>query len=159
MRKRSVFCIALALAAIMAFSGCGLFSKKETAVKEYASATLDGDDGKKVKVTVDISDGWFVEFASGAAYLYDGGKTADQEAEAMGLTLSMDVYEDYVNNYRDQPDYKVEDGVCSFTLEGDGSRYFAFDVGNGVGFLVTVSPENDADAAFARFKVEPYEEK
>ena len=50
--------------------------------EQTASAYLD-QSGKAVKVTVDLTGGWSVEFAPGAVYLYEGN-TDGEAATATG---------------------------------------------------------------------------
>ena len=57
--------------------------------EQTASAYLD-QSGKAVKVTVDLTGGWSVEFAPGAVYLYEGN--TDGEAAALRITLDEEVY-------------------------------------------------------------------
>ena len=60
--------------------------------EQTASAYLD-QSGKAVKVTVDLTGGWSVEFAPGAVYLYEGN--TDGEAAALGITLDEEVFQEY----------------------------------------------------------------
>lgn len=118
-------------------------------VKQSASAYLD-QDGNEVCVTVDLSDGWSVEFARRAVYLYDG---QGEEPAAVGITLDEEVYNGQVEIGKDQKDYTTEGGIVAFT-HPEGSRDYYFAVGEETFFLITVSKDYDGDTVMSRFTVE-----
>ena len=117
--------------------------------KQSASAYID-QDGNEVCVTVDLSDGWSVDFARDAVYLYDG---QSEEAVAVGLTLDEEVYNGQITVGKDQKDYTTQDGIVAFT-HTEGSRDYYFAVGEKAYFMITVSKDFDGDAVMARFTVE-----
>ena len=148
--------IALGIAAVMtacvaapAFAG-GKFEGKQT-----ASARID-QGGKEVSVTVDLSDGWSVEFASGALYLYDGPAYPEKEADVIALTLDQEVYDEYIQDAENHEDARTEDGITAYSEE-DGTKDYFFEVGDGSGafFMISVvNQDEDADAAMSRIAVE-----
>ena len=88
---------AFILAAALTFGTAAAASADYAFVNvQNASAYLE-QDGHEVRLTVDLSDGWSVEFAHAAAYLYDGPNDGVKEAIAMGLTLEKQVYDEYLS--------------------------------------------------------------
>ena len=133
---------------MFAFAGCGS-SGGDAAGPQTATATLDRDSNPIV-LTVDLSDGWSVDFASGAAYLYDGPEGGDVPSVAMAMSLEKDVYEGYIKDAKDQPNYKELENAVSYT-EDDGTTDYFTKVGDKAYLMVTVVKDADADAVFARF--------
>ena len=88
MKKAFVLCVIISMmCSMIAFA-----DETESFFPTYeqtASAYLD-QSGKAVKVTVDLTGGWSVEFAPGAVYLYEGN--TDGEAAALRITLDEEVY-------------------------------------------------------------------
>lgn len=122
---------------------------------QTASATLD-QGTNEVNVTVDLSDGWSVDFAPGAVYLYDGPNDEGVEAVAIGLTLDKEVYDDYIKDAKGNEDYYEEDGITFFT-DDDGSANYVFEVSDSSYFMISVDGNEDADEVFNRFDVTTYE--
>ena len=126
-----------------AFEGC-----------QTASAYLD-QGGNEVAVTVDLSDGWTVDFAPSAVYLYDGPNNDDTDAVAIGLTLEEDVYNGYIADAENQTDYRMDDGITSY-IEEDGSYDYFFEVGDDskAYFMISVNKDAEGDAVMSRIAVE-----
>lgn len=85
MKKAFVLCVIISMmCSMIAFA-----DETESFFPTYeqtASAYLD-QSGKAVKVTVDLTGGWSVEFAPGAVYLYEGN--TDGEAAASGIRIHL----------------------------------------------------------------------
>ena len=82
--------------------------------EQTASAWLDQGENE-VKVTVDLTDGWSVEFAKGAAYLYDGTADENAEAAAIGLTLDEEVFTEYMEAAQNSDSYREFAHSFTFT--------------------------------------------
>jgi len=151
--------IALAGAAALAFGFTAVGFGAETESEEYptyeqtASAWLD-QGGNEVLVTVDLTGGWSAEFAHGAVYLYDGKVDENTPATAIAVTLDQEVFEEYVASAPSQENYREFARSFSYTEE-DGSTDYFFSVGPDAYFMISVSPEEDADTVSSRFSVEP----
>ena len=141
-----VLCMALTLIAGAALAEGG---------KQTASATLDRDS-EPVVATVDLTGGWSVEFASGAFYLYEGEITKDRDADAIGLTLEKDVYEDYMAEATASDSCReVEGGVC---YETEDETDYVLAVGSDAYFLVAVPAGTDGDAILSRIDLKSEKE-
>ncbi len=121
--------------------------------EQTASAWLDQGENE-VKVTVDLTDGWSVEFAKGAAYLYDGEADENAEAAAIGLTLDEEVFTEYMEAAQSSDSYREFAHSFTFTEE-DGTNDYFFSVGPDAYFMIAVNPKADGDAVSSRFSVEP----
>ena len=129
---------AVSVIGISAFAGCAMKQGKNNDRKQITSAYLN-QSGSSVEATVDISDGYSCEFTRGAIYLYD--QNTDENAQAIGLTLDKDVYDEYMTDANNDKDHKeVKDGII-FTIDDqiayirtvDDNAYFAiFAYGDGV---------------------------
>ena len=121
--------------------------------KQTASAVLDRDENP-VRVIVDLSDGWSAEFASGAVYLYDEPNDGEIAAAAMGITLTEDVYEEYIEDAEEKEDFRTDDGITFYTEE-DGTQDYFLAVGEDeyAFFMISVLPGTDGDAAMSRIAV------
>ena len=119
--------------------------------RQTASAKLD-QDGEAVLVTVDLTGGWSVEFASGAVYLYDGEITEGREADAIGLTLEKEVYEEYLADAAKSDSCReVDGGVCYVS---EDTAYYALAVADSAYFLLDVPAGADGDAILSRIELE-----
>jgi D-alanyl-D-alanine carboxypeptidase len=127
--------------------------------KQSASGYLD-QDGNEVLVTVDLSDGWSVEFAHGAVYLYDGPNDVGKEAAAVGLTIDEEVYNEQLAIAETQDDYRADDGITAYT-EPAGSKNYFFAPGENSYFMIAVSEnaEEDADAIMSRISVQSVQDE
>ena len=123
--------------------------------EQTASAYLD-QSGKAVKVTVDLTGGWSVEFAPGAVYLYEGN--TDGEATALGITLDEEVFQDYTKEAKNSNSYSYREFAhCfSFTEENGYTDYF-FSPGSGSFFMISVRPGEDSAIVRSRISIEPAE--
>ena len=119
---------------------------------QTAYATLHEGDAE-VGVTVDLSDGWSVEFALGAVYLYNGRIEKNTEAVAMGLTLDREVFDEYVAEASEKDEYKEYARSISYA-DGDGTHRYLYSLSPDVGFLIAVSPEVNGDDTASRFSIE-----
>ena len=121
------------------------------AFEQSASAWLD-QDGNEVHVTVDLTDGWSVEFAHGAAYLYDENVTPDLDAAAIALTLDKETFDDYAKTAAESDSYREFARSFAYTDEEGWQNYF-YSLGPDVYFMVSVAPEADGDAVSSRFSI------
>lgn len=143
----AILTTAMILGSITAVSAVGFEGRQTASARLY-------EGGSEVVVTVDLSDGWSVEFAPGAAYLYDGTVSEGTEAVAVGLTIDEEVYNGQIAIGEDQKNFRSENGVTSFD-HPEGSHDYYFKAGENAFFMVTVSKDMDGDAVLERFAVEP----
>ena len=120
--------------------------------EQTASAYLD-QDGNEVKVTVDLTGGWSVEFAPGAVYLYDGTVDENTPATALGITLDEDVFQDHLKAAQEIESYREFARSFAYTEE-DGTNDYFFSLGPDTFFMISVSPDADGDIVSSRFSVE-----
>ena len=95
--KRMTFLLAAASIALT-LTACGTNATQDQPkpVRQTATAYLDQDKDTAVKVTVDLTGGWSVQFARGAVYLYEGEAAEDAESTAMLITLDQDAYDGHL---------------------------------------------------------------
>lgn len=109
-------------------------------------------DGKTVAVTVDLTDGWTVEYGENATYVYDGNTHGDDEAIAYGVYHSKEDYEETVREYSSYDSYEeVENGIRF--RESDGLSKYVMDLGNDVYYMIMASEPDQAEEIYARFDV------
>lgn len=120
--------------------------------EQTASAYLD-QDGNEVKVTVDLTGGWSVEFAPGAVYLFDGTVDENAPATALGITLDEDVFQDHMKAAQESDSYREFARSFAYTEE-DGTNDYFFSLGPDAYFMISVSPDADGDIVSSRFSVE-----
>lgn len=123
--------------------------------EQTASAVLDRD-GNAVKVTVDLSDGWSAEFAPGAVYLSEGSASEDVEADAIGLTLDKEVFDEYQELAVESDSYR-EYARCFSYVDDEGHTCFFYSVGPDAYFMIQVWSDEDPDEVSSRFAVEPFD--
>ena len=109
-------------------------------VKHIASAYLRQDSDNAAEVVVELTGGWSVEFARGAAYIAKGDNL--DETAAMLLVLQQEVYEDNLKEAMEDPDHKEADGGIYYTYY-DGRPAFLASVNDDVQYLISI--EGDAD--------------
>lgn len=117
-------------------------------VKQTATRTYEVD-GTRVVASIDVSDGYSVEFASGAVYLYKGENGPDGQVCAFGYLESQEDYETIIKENEGKLD-EVGGGV----IYNDGYNY-AYYVGENQYFMIAVQQESgvDPDSVYARFDV------
>lgn len=133
-------CVALAL-----MTGAALAEGRQ-----IASAVLDIDT-QPVIATVDLTDGWSVEFAAGAFFLYEGEFSEDTPAKAIGLTLEQDVYEEYLASAKASDTLRELDNGVAYDY--DEGTYYVIPVGSSAYFLLDVPAGEDGDAILARIEL------
>ena len=125
-------------------AGC---SAASTDVKQTASAKQIYGDDQVAIMTVDLSGGYSVEFASGAAYFYKGEPSED--VAAFGYIITKEEYDEEIaylsENAEDAKD--LGDGIYSY----DGAYYFPADDDLFIKVAVQESAMDDADSIFTRF--------
>lgn len=120
-----------------------------------SSASHEFDfDGNEVSVTVDLSDGWTVEFGKNATYLYS--VDSQDEAIANGVYVDKDQYGEMIREYSSYDSYEeVADGI-KFQESEDLAKY-VIDLGGGVYYMIMTHDTKQAEEIYARFKVEMIE--
>ena len=159
MKKAICLIGSVALCAAL-LAGCGQSgAPAETAadaVKQSASAWLTaGDDEGRFLAKVDLTGGYSVEFASGAVYLYDQ-EIVDGETEsvAMAVSLSEEVYNEYMDEANQSDTYREVDGAYVAYVNGSDEDSYLVQVGENGFVLITMDQGDDSDDLFARFAFE-----
>ncbi len=159
MKKAICLIGSVALCAAL-LAGCGQSgAPAETAadaVKQSASAWLTAEDDEgRFLAKVDLTGGYSVEFASGAVYLYDQ-EIVDGETEsvAMAVSLSEEVYNEYMDEANQSDTYREVDGAYVAYVNGSDEARYLVQVGENGFVLITMDQGDDSDDLFARFAFE-----
>lgn len=150
-----------ALAVLLAFfllAGCG---EKTEISHTYAFAD------REMKVTVNVSDGWDVEFSGKSAFVYDNPNKGQRVAVAFGTYNTPDQAADH-----EAAAQQGAEGISNVRTLADGSLRWDEGVGNGFGqhcylvrlsdeihYLISVNEGEDAESIFQRFRVELVEKE
>ena len=159
MKKAICLIGSVALCAAL-LAGCGQSgAPAETAadaVKQSASAWLTAEDDEgRFLAKVDLTGGYSVEFASGAVYLYDQ-EIVDGETEsvAMAISLSEEVYNEYMDEANQSDTYREVDGAYVAYVNGSDEDSYLVQVGENGFVLITMDHGDGNDDLFARFAFE-----
>ena len=146
-------CIIVLLIAgmLIAATGCETAKTEQAPSRQIAAAKLD-QDGRDIEVTIDLSGGWSVEFATGAFYLYDKAYEDGLEAAAIGMTLDQEVFEEYWAEAEASPSRRELDGARYYKPDGGRDTYL-IPVGEDA-YLMLSAESGDGDAIFARIRTE-----
>ena len=156
--KRIVCLLAASTLSIALLAGCSstpsTASTPATGEKQTVSAWMSEEENR-AKVTVDLTGGWSADYAPGAVYLYEGENTEGRECDAMCLTLSKDVYEDYLKDSEEHETQEIEGGIAYTSDYGERLYLFSVDGKPEMYFMLSVPADADGDAIFDRITVEP----
>ena len=119
---------------------------------ETAVAAIQSEESRVV-VTIDLSGGCSVEFASGAFYLTDGPWSPDTDCDAIGMLLDREVFDEYMAQ-ADASDSRREAGDAVVFEDESGYTYYLFMVGDTGCFMLDVMPGADGDALLARISAQ-----
>ena len=156
--KIAIFCVFALSAALLAGCGAAGESTSDTAAessgKQITSAWLQEGD-TRANVRVDVSGGWSAEYATGAVYLYDNWENENSESLAMFLSLSKDVYEEYLTTAAEGENYQETDTYVSYT-DGNGEGIYLLEAGENTHmyFMLYADPDVDGAAILDRISVE-----
>lgn len=146
--------IAVVLALTMSLiAGC---SSTDKVVKQIASAKQIVDDDQSAMMTVDLTDGYSVEFASGAAYFYKGEPSDENEAIAFAYVISKKEYDNeiaYLTENKESKDELKNLGEGAYSYGGESSREYFFPSEDGFYMKVAIEKAalDDADSIYLRF--------
>ena len=137
-------------------TGCGSETPENGGVRQTASAKQITDSGQEAVLTADLSGGYSVAFASGAAYFYKGEATDSNDPVAFAYVIDRDAYDKEIE-YLTNPDNAIEgevrklgDGVYSY----DGTFFFPSEDGFCIKVAVQSKGLADADTIYPRFSAE-----
>ena len=153
MDKKKLFCVVAALALMTCLiAGCG---SSNDAVKQTASANQSVGDGEVAVMTVDLTDGCSVEFASGAAYFYKG-EANEENLAAHAFVVTKKEYDEEVAYLAGSADYKdkfkdLGNGIYSCADESSCEYFFPAEDGFYIKVVVQESALGDADSIYQRF--------
>lgn len=144
---KRMICTLLAAVLLLSLAACS--SGNVNSGKQTASAYLDQESDAAIEVTVDLSGGWSVEFARGAAYLYDSEITEGKESVAMLITLDKEVYEDHLANAMADENHKEANGGVYYTYyENEGGYLVSL---NDSAYALITADQKNLEAIVARF--------
>ena len=117
----TVLCLVFSMTACSGGSG----SDAADSVKQTAEAYLDQDSDAVITVKADLSGGWSIEYARGAAYIYDSEITEGKSCTGMLITLDKVTYEDWLKTADADENKREADNGIYFTSyeEGDEEGY------------------------------------
>ena len=100
MKRMTATIAALALTLCVLTGAAGWAEEKQTA------ANLFECDGHGILVSVDLRDGWSIEFGLNATYLFDGENDGNRDAAAYGVYVSPEEYEEIIDEYSDYDSFR-----------------------------------------------------
>ena len=120
--------------------------------KTSKAANLFKFNDKEVLVTLDLKDGWYVEFGENGTYLYDQVPNKKTKAVAYGVYVSKDEYNSELDGYKKAKGFKeIKNGIF---FKEDSLSKFIINVGDDIYYEVIVEKNKyDANDVFKRFKV------
>ena len=149
MNKKIVSALAVILSVFVLW-GCG--SASQASAPQTETHTFESD-GINMVVSVDLSDGYAVEFATGAVYLYSDESKSDDSLCAFGFPLTQEEYDQIIAE-RDL--YESFDEVGGGVIYADGiADNYAYAVEGGQFFRIAVQNDSgvDPDSVYERFEV------
>ena len=146
MKRMTATIAALALTLCVLTGAAGWAEEKQTA------ANLFEFDGHGILVSVDLHDGWSIEFGLNATYLFDGENDGNRDAAAYGVYVSPEEYEEIIDEYSGYDSFREIEGGVAFTEE-DGLGKYVFSVCDGVYYMIMATPGIDAADIYGRFDV------
>ncbi|WP_027869764.1 hypothetical protein [Eubacterium sp. AB3007] len=151
MNRKKLICFILTICMVLVFTACGSGSKDSGSQggKQTAEAYLDQDGNAPVTVIVDISGGWSVEFARGAAYLYDGEIVEGKDSTAMLITLDKEVYDEYMEEAKAASDFK--EGYNGVFYTGSDEAVYLTSVDDSAFIRISANKDADIEAITSRF--------
>ena len=122
--------------------------------KKSGAANLFNFNNKEVLVTLDLKDGWYVEFGENGTYLYDQIPDNKTDAVAYGVYVSKEDYENDLDGYKKSKGYKeIENGIY---FEEDTLSKYIISIDDNIYYEIIIhkNANYNPDKVFKRFKVE-----
>ena len=134
-------------------AGCGSSGDD---VKQTAAAKQAVGEDQVAVMTVDLSGGYSVEFATGAAYFYKGEATDENDPIAYAYVITKEEYDEELAYVKSEKKYKdalteMEDGLYSVSDEVSCAYYFPTEDGFCMKVVVQESGLEEADSIYVRF--------
>lgn len=156
MKKTKWLCIFIAAAmSLFLFAGCG---SSGNGSKQTAAAKQMVDGKQQALMTVDLTGGYSVEFASGAAYFYKGEAADDNEPAAFAYVITKKEYDKEIAYLKKtyEKDGELKD-LGNGTYSYNGQYFFPSDDGFYIKVAVQENAMKDADSIYPRFSAEKAE--
>ena len=157
MKKRGAFYLFLVV--IFAFILTGCDTEVEEVTKQTAAAKVVYAEDQNALMMVELTDGYSVEFATGAAYFYKGDKIEDSDIIAHAFVISKAEYDEEIGYFEDNTELEgtfddLDNGTYSYTTD-DSVEYF-FSSNDDLYMKVVIGKEyiDDADSIYSRFSAE-----
>lgn len=109
-------------------------------------------DGSIVRVSVDLSDGWAVEFGEMATYLYNCPVDDAQDAVAYGVYMDQEEYDEYLAQLQNTDTF-VQGENGAFTYKAEDTHYYVSKIADGTYFEIMVNAADDSEEISKRFDV------
>lgn len=153
MKKKILLGIVM-LVGLFTLAGCS------NDVKHSASAKLNVGENDSAVMTVDLTGGYSVEFASGAVYFYEGEPS--DETYAHGFVITKEEYEEEYNYFEGKDDlegeYKsLEDGGFYYKDDSSVEYFFPSEDGYYVKVVVNETDLSKANEIYTRFSASKVE--
>ena len=160
MRKNIIVYLLVIISFVFIITGC---SSKDSSVKQSAAAKVTVGEEQTALMKVDLTDGYSVEFATGAAYFYKGDSIDDSNVIAHAFVINKNEYDEEISYYKGKDDLEgefkdLEDGVYSYKTKENAEYYFPSN--NDFYWKVVVQKEllEEADSIYTRFSASSIEE-
>ena len=147
--KKKKLLLLIILVGLFTLTGC----MKD--VKHSASAKLNVGEDDVAIMTVDLTGGYSVEFASGAVYFYEGEQS--DETLCHGFIITKEEYDEEVAYFDGQDDlegeYKtLKDGGFYYKTDSNIEYFFPSEDGFYVKVVVKETNLGKANTIYSRFK-------
>ena len=154
MKKNIIIYMTLLLSFVFIITGCS--TKKETSDKQSAAAKQQVSENQSAIMTVDLTGGYSVEFATGAAYFYKGDTLDESETIAHAYVIDKTSFEEetsyFENNDDLEGDYKkLKDGTYSYKTESNAEYFFSTNDNLYMKVVVQKDFLSEADSIYTRF--------
>ena len=149
--------ITMMLVSILTFSlvGCGTAQITiDDAKTPYATAPVSFA-GEDMIVTVDLSDGYSVEFSSNAVYLFNGevDDHGEQVVVGYGWFIDQEEYDSWLTSSKDLKSFEEIQNGFKIVAE-DGATRYLYSVTDTIYYMILVNAGFDAGRTFNRFNPE-----
>ena len=151
--KKALALVAVLVMSLAMLAGC---ASQQSDVHEVATNEFDFAEfgGPVMHVSVDISDGWNVEFGQNATYVYNGNNDGELEPVAFGTYADQEEFDAFVAENQGAQGFEQTNYGVHCVGEGQTDFFVLMNPDKGAYYRVTVTPDADADEVFGRFGVE-----
>ena len=151
--KKAAALIATLVLSLAMLAGC---ASQSSDVHEVATNEFDFSEfgGPTMYVSVDISDGWNVEFGLNATYVYNGANDGELAAVAYGTYAGQTEVDEFIAANQGNEGFEKTDYGVHCVSEAGTDFFVLMNPDMGAYYRLSVVPGVDADEVFGRFGVE-----